>query len=337
MKHPYASLILLPSLLFVGCTSTSIQDDTESGAASLEVASCRTLALRSVPEGTVCRTSVGGTFRLVKREAGLETWQDDASALVWNDFGPSAEMVNQQDAQEKCSALGTPERVFWLPEAHEFEAAERSGFREVLPNVEGRKLWSSTYLDRETAVRFRADDAKLTQVHWHHVFSGQARCVGAALPFCKAEDLRSVAVGTRCRAENVVFELVARDANGKEVWRDFMKGDYVSDVLDRAFAATELAAARDACAPVTIPAGGVRFEFPTQPLTDLPTMAAFDRIVPNVVGHRYLVGNDTQLYAVDFANEQGQLTELVPPLSPAATYSVRCLGFAQIPGLDDDF
>jgi hypothetical protein len=65
-------------------------------------------------------------------------------------------------------------------------------------------------------------------------------------------------------------------------------------------------------------------------------MAAFDRIVPNVAGHPYLVGNEGQLYAVDFANVHGGVTELVPPLNPADTYSVRCLGLAQLAGLDHD-
>lgn len=94
----------------------------------------RTPDLREVPVGTKVITSNGFMFVLMNREAGKESWRDEATGLIWHNLEDGK--FNHNQAVEKFRDK--------LPTKEEFETVEEHGFREVLPNMKNQWFWSAS-------------------------------------------------------------------------------------------------------------------------------------------------------------------------------------------------
>lgn len=121
------------------------------------VPACGNLNLREKPEGTVCRTSKGSTFRLLRRTTnGYEVWHDMTSGLVWSDvvhsknprYG-SAPEINYVRAMGLCENYSSfdargniTDMQFHLPSPSQFASGTKSGFEEVLPSNRSGVFWT---------------------------------------------------------------------------------------------------------------------------------------------------------------------------------------------------
>jgi hypothetical protein len=96
---------------------------------------------RDLPVGASFTTSQGFSFTLVARsDSGAETWRDERAHLLWNDV--ETERVARKAAAALCARGGEgKKKAGELPTLEEYAAAERHGFREVLPHMTDRYFW----------------------------------------------------------------------------------------------------------------------------------------------------------------------------------------------------
>ena len=91
--------------------------------------------LRKLEIGTIVISKNGFEFELVYRDPdGKESWKDLATGIVWHDR--EDRKYTHYEAVEKFGVN--------LPTIEEFEAAEKHGFREVLPNMKEYSFWSAS-------------------------------------------------------------------------------------------------------------------------------------------------------------------------------------------------
>lgn len=127
------------------------------------------------------------TWTLVTRTSeGAEVWRENASGLLWSDrLGfkmdrRSAERVCLSD-NRAAEIKGELPVQFRLPALKEFRAAERRGFRKVLPKMDDDWFWTSSSkgLDQDgmpVAYVFDAVVGKLAEASPGDPF-GTVRCV----------------------------------------------------------------------------------------------------------------------------------------------------------------
>jgi hypothetical protein len=117
--------------------------------------------------GSSCVTSKGIKFQRVQ-----DGWQDTASSLVWYDFNPGG--ASRYKASQFCKARGlmlpTGYSTDYNGKEHfpgkdsDFVVAENNGLREVLKDIKGLYLWSSSQIypvTMEGAYYFEGDTGKL--------------------------------------------------------------------------------------------------------------------------------------------------------------------------------
>lgn len=94
--------------------------------------------LRNLKPGIEVISQKGFAFTFLgKTEQGKEIWLDQTSGLKWFE-DDNGEGLNWYQSMEK---FNSPEKR--LPSKEEFELAEKHGFRDVLPKIEGYR-WSSS-------------------------------------------------------------------------------------------------------------------------------------------------------------------------------------------------
>jgi hypothetical protein len=118
-----------------------------------------------IPKSTV-KTSSNVTWNLVSRKRDpksgkfMEVWKDSESGLLWGDLldkeyshydaialGADNKVVSEtacKSDEGKAASAQIGEKSFGLPTRAEFEAAEKNGIREVVPNMRDRWFWSAS-------------------------------------------------------------------------------------------------------------------------------------------------------------------------------------------------
>lgn len=120
--------------------------------------------LRKVPIGTIVITTKGFEFQKCR----LDSWKDLTSGLLWHDTKPGK--YTHHEAVEKFGGK--------LPTIQEFEVAEKHGFREVLPNIQGYWFWSSSLYSYNTDVAMVFSGFSGVSGDGFRDFNGSVRCVG---------------------------------------------------------------------------------------------------------------------------------------------------------------
>lgn len=147
--------------------------------------------LRSAVVGFKCRTSKGGVFERVAKDAFGEAWRGP-DGLIWSDFvgwatndGEDKDgFVVDSAATRLCAKVGG-----MLPLRADFERGEANGFREVLPNM---KEVPNFYVQPPTTYgRFWSSTADPDAPDGAYVFFGDR---GAGIP----DYFRSASQAVRC-------------------------------------------------------------------------------------------------------------------------------------------
>jgi len=167
----------------------------QGALAATDTPACAAIDLRNASVGQSCLTQEGFEFKLVVRENGLETWRDVTTQTLWSDR--SEEFMTHAEALDWCSSPaslahrgGLADREWRIPSREEFQLAESHGFRQVLPNMRLRMVWTSTVYSKDprfayvfsgslgttTSVDMR--DPKDAEGYWHghHAFV-MSRCM----------------------------------------------------------------------------------------------------------------------------------------------------------------
>lgn len=92
--------------------------------------------LRVIPIGTTVVTKKGFQFKLVGKGSGKEIWKDVATSLYW--FFIEEGTYTHFEAMQRFNSKNCR-----VPTKREFEEAEKHGFRDVVPDIHGRRFWAS--------------------------------------------------------------------------------------------------------------------------------------------------------------------------------------------------
>jgi hypothetical protein len=162
------------------------------------IPTCMELDLRAAPVGQSCVTHEGFEFVLVARqgrEGQYEVWQDATTRSLWGDR--SDEVKVHEEAFAWCTSDdslahrgGLTEHQWIIPSRADFEVAESHGFRQVLPHMPLRAVWtSSVYTPDErfayvfsgslgTTTSIDMRDPKHADGYWYgHSANVMARCM----------------------------------------------------------------------------------------------------------------------------------------------------------------
>lgn len=153
------------------------------GAASLSEANqaCRDVN-QNAQAGTLCVTSAGVIF-----ERKTDSWLDQSSKIFWYDLKPS-ETMSQREAQKFCEQQGLNLPTGYTEDYNgisnfpnndsNFVTAEKNGIREVLKDIKGLMLWSSSSMEpvlNRDAYYFSGSDGRNRYYYTTERFS--ARCI----------------------------------------------------------------------------------------------------------------------------------------------------------------
>jgi hypothetical protein len=154
-----------------------------------------------IPKSSV-KSSTGVTWNLVSRKRDpksgkfMEVWKDAKSGLLWGDaqdkrythynaiaLDSKGKVVSEtacKSDEGKAANAQIGEKAFGLPSKAEFEAAEKNGVREVVPNMRDRWFWSASVHPGSSgyAFVFYGNDGYVGHGYRDYVSHFSVRCVG---------------------------------------------------------------------------------------------------------------------------------------------------------------